>query len=213
MWSEVESQVGFIYPYLDGNFNSSLFSFYEFWNKELGIKYPNQDAWDCYLKTSEVSFIYSFKEFVIISEKPTDIKMTNGVLHNESGMSIKYADGFGVYTLNGVKVTEEIVMTPANKLSAQLLLKEKNAEVRREIVRKIGIERVCRDLNAKTIDRCGNYELLLLDIGDNRQRPYLKMVNPSIGVYHIEGVSPKINTVEKALNWRNGTSAQPLMLS
>jgi hypothetical protein len=32
---------------------------------------------------------------------------------------------------------------------------------------------------------------------------YLKMVNPSIGTFHVEGVDPQCATVEQALNWRN----------
>ena len=82
--------------------------------------------------------------------------------------------------------------------------KEQNAEIRREAVRKIGIERVCKALAAKTIDRHGEYELIVFDIGDGRQRPHLKMLNPSIGVYHIEGVAPHIKTVQQAINWRSG---------
>jgi hypothetical protein len=78
-----------------------------------------------------------------------------------------------------------------------LVRTETNVEIRREIVRKIGIEKICKDLHAKKIDNKDNYELLLLD-----NRPYLKMLNPSIGVYHIEGVPLECKTVEDALNSR-----------
>ena len=44
-------------------------------------------------------------------------------------VAIRWRDGYGEYYLNGVLVTEEIVMTPAEKLSAKLILTEKNAEV------------------------------------------------------------------------------------
>ena len=221
VWSQVGSQVGsqvrsqvrsFVYPYLSGQFDSSYFAFYDFCNNVLGIKFKQQKNWDCYLKLSDCSIIYPFKEFVVISEKPTQINMKNMLLHNETGASIEYADGFSVYSLNGVRVPKEIVMTSAEKLDPKLILKEQNAEVRREIVRKIGVERVCKSLNAKVIDRQDNYELLNLDLGD-RFRPYLKMKNPSIGVYHIEGVHPDCDTVEKALNWRNGTSDIPKILT
>lgn len=59
------------------------------------------------------------------------------------------------------------------------------------------------------VDQDGDYELLWLGLEDGRTRPYLKMKNPSIGVYHIEGVHPTCRTVRQALNWRNGlTEAQ-----
>lgn len=106
-------------------------------------------------------------------------------------------------------------MTPAQKMDSKMIIKEKNAEVRREIVRKIGAEKICKDLGAKCIDmsKDGMYELLNLEIGDGRTRPYLKMLNPSIGTYHIEGVHPDCKTVEESLSWRNGINGSPLVLT
>lgn len=118
-------------------------------------------------------------------------------------MALAYPDGWGLYCLNGVRVPPQIVTTPAEQLDCQFILKERNAEIRREFVRKAGIEKVCKDLGAKTLDVQDSYELLALNIGDGLERPYLKMKNPSIGVYHIEGVSPECRTVQQALNWRN----------
>jgi len=39
------------------------------------------------------------------------------------------------------------------------------------------------------------------------------MRNPSIGIFHVEGVDPSCDTVEKALNYRNGTDERPLVLT
>ena len=100
--------------------------------------------------------------------------------------------------------TQEIVETPANKLDPRLVLSERNAEVRREIVRKIGIERIVSVIGAQSLDVSGDYELLLLDLQDGLKRPYLKMLNPSIGTWHVEGVHPNCVTVEQAIAWRNG---------
>jgi hypothetical protein len=120
---------------------------------------------------------------------------------------VLYGDGYSLYDLNGVLVSKKIVEIPFDKLDAKILLSAENAEVRREIVRKIGIERVCRDLNAEVVeegeDQIGQpCELLKLDIGDGNKRPYLKIINPSIGTYHIEGVPVECDTIEKAFNSR-----------
>ena len=93
------------------------------------------------------------------------------------------------------------------------LLKIDNAEVRREFVRKVGIDRVCYSLGAQCIDKVGNYELLLLDLQDGRKRPYLKMLNPSIDTWHVEGVHPNCQTVEQALKWRNQSKLKPKQLT
>ena len=66
----------------------------------------------------------------------------------------------------------------------------------------MGIERIVAALNATVVDKSGDYELLLLDIGEGSPRPYLRMRNPSVpGVWHIEGVHPNVRTVAEALAW------------
>lgn len=104
-------------------------------------------------------------------------------------------------------------MVKAEDIDPRIILTEYNVDVRREIVRKIGIERVCSVLGAKCIDKEGNYELLVLYLKDGVRRPFLKMLNPSIGVYHIEGVHPSSATVKQALKWRNGTNETPIQLT
>ena len=157
---------------------------------------------------------YTFENIIFVCEKPCKLYLNNqGQLHKDGAMALEYSDGYGLWMLNGVKVTQELIETKAEDLDPSIILKEQNAEVRREIVRKIGIERVCQKLKTKTLDIDGEYELMLLDLGDERQRPYLKMRNPSIQTYHIEGVEPNIKTVDEALNWRNGTTERPEVLT
>jgi hypothetical protein len=116
-------------------------------------------------------------------------------------------------------VPRELVETPGERLDPRRwVLQERNAAIRREAVRKIGIERVCRELGATVLatgqDHAGQLcELLALDLGDGRQRPYLKLRNPSIGVYHLEGVPPEIQDIPAALAWRNQTDQAPAWLA
>jgi hypothetical protein len=74
---------------------------------------------------------------------------------------------------------------------------------------------VCQKLGSKILDKKYGYELITLDLGDGRNRPYLKMLNPSTGTYHLEGIEPTINTVDRALAWRNGVEnyESPLVLT
>jgi hypothetical protein len=88
-------------------------------------------------------------------------------------------------------------------LEVQEIIKEKNVDVRRELIRKIGIERFVLKAGAKVLDKCGDYELLSIKLSDNvSDARYLKMRNPSIGIFHVEGVEG--NTVQEALNFRAG---------
>lgn len=192
---------------------SSYFAFYNYMNEVLKIKFNVQEKYDWFQKTSQISLMYPLENVCIISDRPEQIHMKDGRLHADGKPAVKYTDGFSVWSLNGVRVTKEIAETPAMKLDPKIILKEQNAEIRREIVRKIGVERLITKLGAKVMDKRGDYELLNINIGDNRVRPYLKMRNPSINTWHVEGIHPNCKTVEQALNWRNGTEVKPEILT
>lgn len=153
------------------------------------------------------------EEKIIALQRPR-LQVQAKQLHCADGPAVSWPAAEEPYFfLNGVHVPREIVETPARELDPRLMLREENAQVRREIVRKVGIERVCEALNAQCLDRAGNYELLLLDLQDGRHRPFLKMKNPSVGVYHIEGVAPECRTVAEALAWRNQSDVPPSILT
>lgn len=141
------------------------------------------------------------------------LRLREGRPHGDGVPAARWESGECLHFLNGVLVPGEVALTPARELDSRLVVKTTNAEVRREIVRKIGIERVVTELGAVCVDRQGNYELLLLDLGDRRRRPFLKMRNPSVGVFHVEGVHPGCRTVREALAWRNGTDVPPSILT
>jgi hypothetical protein len=155
--------------------------------------------------TEQTCFSIPYQHIYIVSDRPILIRWKSKMLHCDNGPSVRFRDGYELYALNGVRVNKDIVMIPAEKLAPNLVLTEKNAEVRREIVRKIGIERVMQKLNAKIIDKWEEYELLELPIEGMRTKAvYLKMKNPSIGTYHVEGVPSDIKTCQAALSWRVG---------
>ncbi len=197
-------------------YDSGWTAFYDFMER-IGVKYDPEwefDKWKNFITKSGVFATVLCENVAFVCIRPCVVnRNTNYDLHCEDGPAIAWRDGYGDFYLNGVAVDEKIVMTPAEKIDAKTILSEKNAEVRREIVRKIGIDIVCQRLGAKIMDSLDDYELLNLDMGDERKRPYLKMLNPSIGVYHVEGVHPDCLTVKQALEWRNGTKEIPIVLT
>ena len=208
--------------FLSPAFESSWVAFYDFVLNEIfperkeKFSVFNSECIDFYMNTF---LIVPFHNICFISERPTEIhKLQVGsryVLHNDGGPCMKFRDDYDFHCLNGIRVSKEIAETPGNLLNSDLIINTKNADVRREIVRKIGNEKICSDLNAICVDKSadGMYELLQLDLKDGRKRPFLKMINPSIGIYHIEGVHPDCKSVNEALNFRNGTTLQPTKLT
>jgi len=183
----------------------------------LGIELP--DAAEEVLRSATEAGLscglwWPYENLCLLSERPVEV-VTNdeGVVHSERGPAIRYRDRHRIWVLNGVYVPSWLVELPEERIDPLRLLEIRNRSVRREFVRKVGIDRVCYKLETRCVDREGNYELLLLDLGDRRQRPYLKMLNPSLGTWHVEGVSSVCTTVAEALAWRNGTSIPPAELT
>lgn len=175
----------------------------------------------------EVGWFWPYDEECIISERMARISLTPGpdgikVLHDTVGPAVVFADGAKEYFLNGVAIMKdgkfkpEWVETPANELDPRCILEADNVEVRRELIKKLGLERVYDVLKDKTIDTSGDYELVDLKITDRATGRYLKMRNPSIDAVHLEGVPNEVKTVAEALAWRDedeGAYDQPIQLT
>ena len=150
--------------------------------------------------------MYPFDDICFVCEKPSEIHFnTHKQLHNENGPTIKYKDDFEIFCLNGVKVEKKYVMTTADTLSVNTILKEENSEVRRELLRKVGIDNFIKKCKSKPIEISddGIYELYKVKLGKDKTGMYLKMKNPSIDTYHFEGINDSCDTIEKALAWRD----------
>ena len=192
-----------------GQHDASWLAFYSFFADECDLK-SAQPVKPLAELCAHCGWWWPFDELCIFSERPKVLSLNQrGLLHNETGPAIQFRDNFSVYALNGVCLPETIVMTPASELDPKLVLTESNAEVRRDVLRKVGIERFLKVVDPKIIDKDGNYELLEISpqtgLPDRMPKMiYLKMVNPSINTYHVEGVDPECKTVKEAINWRAG---------
>jgi len=196
---------------------AGYFGFYDFLINELNLTVDKKN-YETFLCDQEITvnsfWNYAFEKIVVCVERPEEINMVNGRLHKDGGPSIKFRDGWSIWSLNGIRVPQWLAETKAEEIDPTKIMKEKNVEIRREILRKIGVERYILKMGAKVIDTFNNdYELLEFDI-DGTKNLALKMKNLSLdGVYHIEGVPPEINTCVEALNWRNQDDELPHKIS
>jgi len=71
------------------------------------------------------------KDFAFICERPTQLhRNAAGQLHCNDGLAIAWPDGWGMWMLGGVRVDEQIVMTPQTQ-TLQQIREEGNEEVKR----------------------------------------------------------------------------------
>jgi len=199
--------------YTGGQFWVSWAAHTSFFDKVCGLVHPKLAEARAYEDAlSHCGWWWPHTDFCIVTERPRAIHLSNGRLHADGRMAVEY-EGWGVWGLHGVLVPRWLAETPAEKIDPRRITEIENAEIRREFVRKVGVERLCQKLHATVLDIQGDYSLLQLDIGDGRKREYLKMLNPSIGTWHVEGVPPGTRTVAAALAFRNGTTEVPVVLT
>jgi len=158
---------------------------------------------------------------VIASEKPKEIHLVQNRLHCEIGPALSFRDGTVFFYLHGVPVPRKIVETSPEKIPLSWWFDERATHQRQAIEQKIGAGRIMDELGAREIHQGGVringhehlYRLLQLELPDRGMRRALRMVNPSTGEYHTEWVPREINTIGEALEWRNGSTLPPSVLT
>lgn len=196
--------------------------FYKFFKDECAVE-GLENIEGLYATAQELGWFLPMSDVCYVSEKPLEVHMKAGVLHNDKGPSVRYSDGFELYTLNGIPMTKAYVM---EDLDVQTVMREENVDVRRELLRRLGLERFIKDTGGTVLDsfnvelngKAVNYTLLEINLGTATApvtARVLKMDNPSIDAMHVEGVEDTCNTVQEALAWRNGmdTWTAPLALT
>jgi hypothetical protein len=213
-WQEVCNHVNggkpidYVYPYIDGSFDGGYFAFFDYCQEVLGaVLTPDlKEKYEWYKATTGIGLFFPLDDVCIISQKPIEIHIEDRNLSADRTPAIAYADGFKIYSLHGITVPQWLAETPAELLDPKKILTDpelKDVDVRREFIKKIGIQRCLKELGWKPIDAKDNYELGTVEVIDGSPRVYLKMENPSLpGIWHVEAVHPDCKTVQDAINWR-----------
>jgi len=98
------------------------------------------------------------------------------------------------------------LMKKIPRIKSVWILKERNAEVRKLIIEKIGWTKILSDLDARLVDQWNSYELYRIQPRDQFIRePFqlLKMKCPSVNSDYVLCVPPSFNTAEEAIKWVN----------
>ncbi|MCA9130596.1 MAG: hypothetical protein KDB22_26085, partial [Planctomycetales bacterium] len=173
--------------------------------KKLGVRFDNQ-ALDLFVDWNEMASCWcAYEGLCVVSRNPVDVHWQDGELHNDSGMSVRYADGWGVYSLAGVAVDQQIVESPETQTIEQIQ-KEDNEEVKRIRIERFGWERYLREVNASVVDSRineieGTHEGLFAT--PDGMRAFVGRCRSTGRVYFLE-VEPSIQTCEQAQVWMRG---------
>ena len=155
-------------------------------------------------------FVLFNEDTVYVSKKPEELHFNdNQVLHNDAGMSVRYADDWGIWTFNGVSVDEQIIMKPETQTIEQIR-EEQNEEVKRIRIERYGWDRYFDKIGAKLVDSRsngveGNKEYLFTSEQDGMTA--LMCICPSTGKEFVLEVPPTTKKCKEAQTWlSSGTS-------
>jgi len=97
---------------------------------------------------------WPFRGAVLLTERPLAIhRDERNRLHAEAGPALVYPDGWGIHAWHGVRTEPWVTMTPAEQITAAQVTGERNQEVRRILVERIGAERYMELAGGKVVAR------------------------------------------------------------
>jgi len=223
-----------------GQFDAYWVGYYLFCRDVLGVKYDEDANRKLELHAQVVrssGWWYPFESHCFVCERPKnvfwkdlstdtvidsypmDFDEHQIVVHRDGGFAVEFPDGSHVAALNGVWVPDWLATERDSDIDPRRIKELRNVEVRREFVRKVGIERVFQALGGELIDEetfhsetgAHHYQLVDLKVEKDGEWRYLKMENPSLeGTYVLEGVPQECQSVKDALNFRNGLSEEKI---
>lgn len=95
----------------------------------------------------------AFERIVFVCHKPVSVRTNSeGNLHNATGPALEFADGLSTYCWEGVMVPRQVIEHPERINVADIEAAE-NAEVRRVMIERYGIDRFILDSGAEVVSR------------------------------------------------------------
>ena len=130
---------------------------------------------------------YPHKHFVMVCQRPTTIQLelvdpqrqrgwNSHRMHCETGPSVAWPDGWGLWYWHGVRVTQQIVERPET-ITIKQIDAEQNAEVRRVMIERYGQSRYLIDSGAIAIHSDDWGTLYRKEIADDEPLVMVKVVN------------------------------------
>jgi len=133
--------------------------------------------------------------------------ITKGELENKRRVGRWLVDNNIVYFIDNAMVSRELYETPPEKLVAKEILVIKNTQLRAVMVKRMGYEKLLKDIGGKSIHKQDDMELYEMDNpnGDesraDKTLKLLKVCCPTTGTYYTLRVPPQVKKCEEARQW------------
>lgn len=149
------------------------------------------------------------REFCIVSDRPVVLTVdAENRPHNETGPFCLWRDGSALYSWHGIRVPAWIIEHP-ERITAAHITAEPNAEVRRAMVERMGVDRYIADLGALPVDASDYGRLYRIEQPDDEPMVLVRLINStpepdgSNKEYWLR-VPPHIERARQAVAWTFG---------
>ncbi|MHC4644100.1 MAG: DUF6745 domain-containing protein [Planctomycetota bacterium] len=194
--SEFESQVhSAVQSALYGQHDAHWLGYYEYFEKVCELDAPKLLR-GLQTVAKNAGWWWPFVEVIVMSDRGVEIHQDDqGRLHNEDGPAYRYADGFSLYHVHGIKVPRDIIENPES-ITPERIENERNVEIRRIMILKMGMERYFEDAQFEEVSRDDRGTLYRREISgeplqvvrvtnstpepDGTYKDYLLMVPPDV---------------------------------
>ena len=129
------------------------------------------------------------------------------VLHSDEGPAVSYSDGFVRWMWSGVPVAPEIITTPPDQITLDMVLAQNNSESLSALLARAGPQ-IWNDHRVIVIDRdrdgANDRRLVQLELRRRTVLVYLLVTCPSTGRHYALSVPPDCRTCGQAAAWTFG---------
>jgi len=152
-----------------------------------------------------VSGYWCGKTVALLVRRPTLLTFDDeGRLHNATGPSVTFQDGWAIYAWHGVCVPERFITAP-DELNRDDFFSAENVEARRLIQERMGT-RFVEEVGGRFIDGGLQGVLYEVELPEDPERVarYVQVADPSTGREYFLRVPPSIQTAAEAVAWTFG---------
>jgi hypothetical protein len=185
-----------------GQHDANWLGFYDYFGRVTGLEACKKlDGMNRIARSS--GWFWPFSGAVILTERPTELHRNDGgALHCETGPALRYPDELSIWSIDGVRVDEQIIMRPETQ-TIQQIDGEGNEEIKRVRIERFGWPRYIAETDAECLDTRrndvdGTTEALVL-VRDGSVR--LLCACRSTGRVYAIGVPREIRKCVHAQNW------------
>jgi hypothetical protein len=190
-----------------GQWEAAWLSYYKFFRDECGLQLDRQ--MDHFITMAEHTcwvYIQQDTKTVYFCRKPVEVHLENGLLHNDKGPSVLFKDGFSVWSLEGHRVTKQIIMNPKT-LTINQIHNEVNADIQTIMVDRYGWQEYIEQCDAELLDSRRNHIENTIEVLYKTRNFGLRLFcTCPTGRVFVKGVPPneRIKNCEDAQNWLSG---------